>query len=314
MPDSCTGAELRRGRRDGRHVTFNCGAAPITIVLSAEIPVAKDTVIDGGGKVTLSGGGKTRILHLASAWDHDHAASSRCSTSRSPTASPPTCPTPRTPTQGGAAIFRDGGSLDVIDCQFTHNHCASDRAGRLGRRDQRPGRGHAAHRRAARSRATAVSNGGAVGTLGENVTVVNSTLRRQLGDRHRRQPGQRRQRRRHRLRRRDIYADDLRLDLHRQHANAQGGAIFRVAYNDEPTTIDRCTFDGNSADPTTGLAGGLYLENTTITHDRRRRSRTTRPTTAAASGSATRRSRTSPTSRSPTTRRRGRRRLVRRTW
>ena len=26
--------------------------------------------------------------------------------------------------QGGAAIFRDGGSLDVIDCQFTNNHCA----------------------------------------------------------------------------------------------------------------------------------------------------------------------------------------------
>ena len=29
--------------------------------------------------------------------------------------------------------------------------------------------------------------------------------------------------------------------------------------------IDRCTFDGNSVDPTTGNAGGVYLEYATIT-------------------------------------------------
>ncbi len=38
-------------------------------------------------------------------------------------------------------------------------------------------------------------------------------------------------------------------------AGAQGGAIFRVAYTGEPTIIDQCTFDGNSADPKVGLAG-----------------------------------------------------------
>ena len=32
--------------------------------------------------------------------------------------------------------------------------------------------------------------------------------------------------------------------------------------------IDRCTFDGNSVDPTTGNAGGLYLEYATITMTR----------------------------------------------
>ena len=48
-------------------------------------------------------------------------------------------------------------------------------------------------------------------------------------------------------------------------AKAQGGAVFRVAYTLEPTAIDRCTFDKNAADATMGLAGALYLQNTTIT-------------------------------------------------
>jgi len=44
---------------------------------------------------------------------------------------------------------------------------------------------------------------------------------------------------------------------------ASGGAIFRVAYNDEAVNIDRCVFDGNSIG--SGNAGGLYLEYATIT-------------------------------------------------
>ncbi len=50
----------------------------------------------------------------------------------------------------------------------------------------------------------------------------------------------------------------------KNHANAAGGAIFRVAYGDEKVTIDRSTFDSNSVDAATGNAGGLYLEYATI--------------------------------------------------
>ncbi len=50
-------------------ITFNCGAAPVTIVLTSTAKVRNDKgtklVIDGGNKVTLSGGGKTRILYMA---------------------------------------------------------------------------------------------------------------------------------------------------------------------------------------------------------------------------------------------------------
>jgi hypothetical protein len=51
----------------------------------------------------------------------------------------------------------------------------------------------------------------------------------------------------------------------RNTSGAIGGALFRVAYNSEPTGIDRCVFDENASDATVGLAGALYLQNTTIT-------------------------------------------------
>lgn len=48
-------------------VTFACGAAAATITVTSTIalPTEKDTVIDGGGKVTIDGGGKVRILDYA---------------------------------------------------------------------------------------------------------------------------------------------------------------------------------------------------------------------------------------------------------
>jgi hypothetical protein len=48
-------------------VTFNCGAAPatITVTKTIELPFDKDTVIDGGGRITIDGGGQVRILD----WD-----------------------------------------------------------------------------------------------------------------------------------------------------------------------------------------------------------------------------------------------------
>jgi len=61
---SCTEALLTTALAGGGVVTFACGAAPATITVTKTIslPTDKDTVIDGGGKVTLDGGGKVRIL------------------------------------------------------------------------------------------------------------------------------------------------------------------------------------------------------------------------------------------------------------
>src|SRR5271170_4573863 len=64
---SCTEAALAAAITKGGVVTFNCGASPVTLTVTAQQNVMVDTVIDGGGTVTLSGGGTTRILHVASA-------------------------------------------------------------------------------------------------------------------------------------------------------------------------------------------------------------------------------------------------------
>jgi hypothetical protein len=67
---SCTGAKVVSAVAAGGVVTFNCGADPLTIVVP-EIKIINDggaskdgsVTIDGGGKITLSGGGQNRILH-----------------------------------------------------------------------------------------------------------------------------------------------------------------------------------------------------------------------------------------------------------
>src|SRR5262249_55729595 len=120
----CTEAALDAALAKGGKIAFSCGASPVTITVTSEKAIKQDTVIDGGGKVTLSGGGKTRILPLASAWDKK---SPKLTVQRLAFTGGFTTDAVNTKetNQGGAAIFREGGALDVIDCQFTGNHCAT---------------------------------------------------------------------------------------------------------------------------------------------------------------------------------------------
>jgi hypothetical protein len=262
-PGGCTEAALQAALAKGGVVTFDCGPAPITITVTAEQAIKKDTVIDGGGKVTLSGGGKTRILHLASAWDQktprltvQHLAFTGGQTSD--------VPNTKETTQGGAAIFRDGGSLDVLDCQFTDNHCASTGQDVSGGAITSQGVGDTVIVGSSFS-GNSGSNGGAVGNLGNGLTVVGSTFGGNAATGTDGNPG-------NGGNGGAIVFDGAMTTMSLcgsvftgNTAKAQGGAVFRVAYTDEPTTIDQCSFDGNAADPAVGLAGGLYLEDTTIT-------------------------------------------------
>lgn len=62
---NCTQAGLQAALNQGGQIVFNCGPAPVTIPLSSplELSTQADTLIDGGGLVTLDGQGVTRILH-----------------------------------------------------------------------------------------------------------------------------------------------------------------------------------------------------------------------------------------------------------
>lgn len=71
-PASCTETALRAAIAGGGRVTFNCGPQPVTITLTSQLEVRQDTEIDGGGpqqggRITLSGGGRTRLIWLYNA-------------------------------------------------------------------------------------------------------------------------------------------------------------------------------------------------------------------------------------------------------
>src|SRR5690606_26804770 len=80
-PESCTGDAFIDAVAQGGVITFDCGPEPVVVTLDRPAKVFNDAsdgiVIDGGGLVTLSGGGATRILYMntcdeAQHWTTDH--------------------------------------------------------------------------------------------------------------------------------------------------------------------------------------------------------------------------------------------------
>ncbi len=64
---NCTEAGLNAALTGGGAVVFNCGPSPVTITVTSQKIIAQPTSIDGGGLVTLSGGGATRIFSVTAA-------------------------------------------------------------------------------------------------------------------------------------------------------------------------------------------------------------------------------------------------------
>jgi hypothetical protein len=67
-PASCTSEAVVAAVAAGGVITFNCGPDPVTITMTATAKIRNAAgpriVIDGGGLVTLSGGGQRRILYM----------------------------------------------------------------------------------------------------------------------------------------------------------------------------------------------------------------------------------------------------------
>jgi len=64
---SCTDAALNMALAGGGSVTFDCGPAPVTIDISTGTgtkTIAADTIIDGGGLTTISGGNRVRVISV----------------------------------------------------------------------------------------------------------------------------------------------------------------------------------------------------------------------------------------------------------
>jgi hypothetical protein len=132
---SCTFAKLQSAVTSGGVITFDCGAAPLTIAITATLkpPTNKNTVIDGGRKITLDGGKAVQIINFTSpdfrANDHgltlQHIA--LVNGKSTPTEAIPEAPAPCSQGfndgEGGAVYMRDG-YLTVIDSIFTGNQAA----------------------------------------------------------------------------------------------------------------------------------------------------------------------------------------------
>jgi hypothetical protein len=187
---SCTESALRAAiaSKSRSIVTFNCGAAPVTIPIAAEIalPTDRNLVIDGGNKVTLDGGHRTRLFSLVrQTYRSSNLGVTLQHIALANAKAPGTGYVPQDPTRpqcawgyaggGGAGILVRDAVLHVIDVQFTGNAAASpgpDVAGgaiyAIGSLDVTVV--------GSRFVGNSGSNGGAVGLLQSNGRLVNSTF------------------------------------------------------------------------------------------------------------------------------------------
>lgn len=287
-PGTCTEQLFEDAVRQGGIVTFDCGG-PATITLTHPIELTKDrdTVIDGGGAITLDGAGRTRLLRFDSGdFRKTHTtitlqrltlANARSTGKRIP-AAPEPCSQGFEIDGGGAAIHVTDGILHVIDCVFLNGraaHFGPDVAGgaiyAIGSLDVTV--------TGSRFGGNSASNGGAIGSLQSNLVLVNNVFfsnqatgsgANTINDtcpRHPTPDGPR-----------QIgsggnggavsidggeeFAVEIGCNSFIDNvAGALGGAVFRTPNrNTQVTQIDRSTFDRNSA----LKAGAMYFHRTDL--------------------------------------------------
>lgn len=199
-PGSCTADAFITAVDRGGVITFDCGLDPVTITLDRPAKVRNDAsdivVIDGGGLVTLSGGGSTRILYMNTCdpdqvWTTDH-----CQDQDHPRLTVQNLTFIDADSRsedeydGGGAIWVRGGRFKIINSRFFGNVC----------HDEGPDVGGAAARVfsqyqgqpvyvvssvfGAEGRGNVCANGGAISSIGVSWSIFDSefTYNRAIGN------------------------------------------------------------------------------------------------------------------------------------
>jgi hypothetical protein len=134
-PATCTSQAVVDAVAHGGVITFDCGPDPVTIVMTDTAKVVNTSpvvVLDGGGKVILSGAGQRRILYMNTCDPAQIWTTSHCQNQDSPqltiqglhfTQGDSTGDTREG--GGGGAVFVRGGRVKVIESTFTANRCES---------------------------------------------------------------------------------------------------------------------------------------------------------------------------------------------
>jgi hypothetical protein len=279
-PAGCTSAAVVEAVAAGGIITFDCGPGPVTITMTATAKVRNDTgpeiVLDGGGKVTLSGAGQRRILYMNTCDEAQVFTTSHCQDQDHPrltvqnlTFADGDSTGATTEGGGGGAIFVRGGRIRVVSSRFAGNTC--DPTG--------PDLGGAALRVLSQSNGLPVyvtsstfeggtcSNGGALSSIGVSWEIYDSVFRdneaigfganpASAGNPGGGSGGA-------------IYADGNRFTItvvgstiEGNHAREGGGAIFFVS-NDRTgsLTLEGSTLRGNPSDEfeTSGYPGIFFL-------------------------------------------------------
>jgi hypothetical protein len=254
---SCTNAALQAAVSGGGDIRFDCGPDPITIPISTEVRIEADAIIDGGGLVTLDGGGTTRLLlatqgvHLAVkrlAFAHGFAL-----------------PTDGDRASGGAIRGGWSGSLDIRDCSFADNEAGT--SGEEG--------GGAVYTPSATTMTIVRSSfdrnrgglGGAVHNLLSVLTIVDSTFTENLsttgaGGAVYTDGG-------------STYTDDAiggtmelcGCSFAQNQGIGEGGAAFLFAYPPDELVVNQCAFTDNVVSRNSdggGLGGALRPGNATL--------------------------------------------------
>lgn len=132
---SCTHAALAAAVAAGGVITFDCGADPVTIPVTATLQLRtdRDTAIDGGNTVTLDGGFAVQLLRWVDGnWltnDHvltlQHLAlvNGKATGTTLLATAPPPCSQGYLDGQGGALFMRNG-ILHAVDVTFDGNQAA----------------------------------------------------------------------------------------------------------------------------------------------------------------------------------------------
>jgi hypothetical protein len=187
---SCTADAFVTAVARGGVITFDCGPEPVVITLDRTAKVFNDQnpdiVIDGGGKVTLSGGGRVRILYQNTCDPDQVWTTSHCNDQDHPRLTVQNLTfvdgNAKSVEEGGGAIFVRGGRLKVVNSRFFNNVCD----------DVGPDVGGGAIRVFDQYQDRPVyvvnstfggegignvcSNGGALSSIGVSFTVINSML------------------------------------------------------------------------------------------------------------------------------------------
>jgi hypothetical protein len=191
-PASCTPEAFEAAVARAGVVTFDCGPDPVTITLPREVRLVNDAgasrngdlVVDGGGKVTLSGGGRHRILYMNGCDPAQHWITDHCQD----------YPHPRLvlqnltfadglagdPDLGGGAVYARSGQLKVVNSVFLNNRCAAtgpDVGGGAIYAFQQAGPVLVVNSTfGAPGQGNVGSNGGALGSIGVSWTVLNAVM------------------------------------------------------------------------------------------------------------------------------------------